>query len=67
MKSLQIIAMIVCFTISFQLKGQVAPNEFKIRYQTSVRGEMKVIGNHILNRKDQRSGVNAPSAQSLPH
>ena len=53
--------MIVCFTISFQLKGQVAPNEFKIRYQTSVRGEMKVIGNHILNRKDQRGGVNAPS------
>ena len=61
MKSLQIIAMIVCFTISFQLKGQVAPNEFKICYQTSVRGEMKVIGNHILNRKDQRGGVNAPS------
>ncbi|MFK8302858.1 SPOR domain-containing protein [Capnocytophaga stomatis] len=40
--------------------SQTPSQEFNIRYETSVRGEMKIIGNNIVNRQDRRNSANVP-------
>lgn len=45
---------ILCLSSEFT-KGQTSFIEFKVRYEAFIKGEMKIIGNHIVNRSEKRN------------
>ncbi|MDO4782763.1 MAG: SPOR domain-containing protein [Capnocytophaga felis] len=59
MKYLLLITL-VWMMISAHSYSQTSSQEFNIRYETSVKGEMKIIGNNIVNRQDRRNKANVP-------
>ena len=49
----------LCVVAAIPLYAQ-STTEFKIRYETFIKGDIKVIGNNILNRKDKLASPNVP-------
>ncbi|GJQ06389.1 hypothetical protein CAPN010_05470 [Capnocytophaga cynodegmi] len=50
----------ICAMVSVCSYSQAPSKEFTIRYETSLKGEMKIIGNNIVNRKDRKNTANVP-------
>lgn len=54
MKKLLLLTSVLWFCSEYA-KSQTSFVEFKVRYEAFLRGEMKIIGNHIVNRNDKRN------------
>ncbi|GJH40351.1 hypothetical protein RCZ04_09010 [Capnocytophaga sp. HP1101] len=55
----QLITLLACVGLAFSLKAQ-STTDFNIRYETFIKGDIKIIGNNILNRKEKRNNPNDP-------
>lgn len=53
-----LLTILIWITFFTHFYGQSPSQRFNIRYETSVKGEMKIIGNNIVNRKDRRNKAN---------
>ncbi|MDO5105383.1 SPOR domain-containing protein [Capnocytophaga sp.] len=56
MKKLLLSLSLLCLV--FELYGQKPSVDFKIRYEAHLKGEMKIIGNNIVNRSEKRQKAN---------
>nr|WP_314289578.1 adhesin [uncultured Capnocytophaga sp.] len=54
-----IIVLLVFVIAPLSAIGQ-SNTDFKIRYETFIKGDIKIIGNNILNRKEKRNSPNDP-------
>ena len=54
-----IITLLASVGLAFSLKAQ-STTDFNIRYETFIKGDIKIIGNNILNRKEKRNSPNDP-------
>lgn len=62
MKNSIYLSRFICLLIvfnAFQVSAQLS-KPFSVRYQSYVKGDMTVIANNIVNRKDAPGGANAP-------
>ena len=55
----QLITLLICVVVSPLSMAQSA-TDFKIRYETFIKGDIKIIGNNILNRNEKRNSPNKP-------
>ncbi|MFJ1490818.1 SPOR domain-containing protein [Capnocytophaga canis] len=60
MKHITCIICIIFYFLCFSIKAQSIKTEFKIRYEAFVKGDIKIIGNNIVNREDRRNNSNIP-------
>lgn len=58
MKILKISILSLFCIITFATKAQ--STDFKIRYEAFIKGDIKIIGNNIINRDDRRNTPNTP-------
>ena len=49
----------IALLVTIPLKAQ-NNTEFKIRYETFIKGDIKIIGNNTLNRKEKGASPNVP-------
>ena len=56
---------LLAFWFALNLNAQ-STTEFKIRYETFIKGDIKIIGNNILNRKDRHNTPNEPYNDRSP-
>lgn len=56
---------LLVFWLTVSITAQ-SNTEFKIRYETFIKGDIKIIGNNILNRKDKRDSPNVPYNDRSP-
>lgn len=61
----QLITLLICVVVSPLSMAQSA-TDFKIRYETFIKGDIKIIGNNILNRKEKRDTPNDPYNDRSP-
>jgi len=60
-----IITLLASVGLAFSLKAQ-STTDFNIRYETFIKGDIKIIGNNILNRKEKRNSPNDPYNDRSP-
>ena len=53
----QLITLLICVVVSPLSMAQSA-TDFKIRYETFIKGDIKIIGNKILKRNEKRNSPN---------
>ena len=61
----QLITLLICVVVSPLSMAQSA-TDFKIRYETFIKGDIKIIGNNILNRNEKRNSPNEPYNDRSP-
>ena len=61
----QLITLLICVVVSPLSMAQSA-TDFKIRYETFIKGDIKIIGNNILNRNEKRNSPNDPYNDRSP-
>lgn len=52
--------LIALYLLPISTKAQNSSADFKIRYEAFIKGDIKIIGNNIVNREDRRNDPNTP-------